>query len=435
MEVKPGARPRFFKPRAVPYAIKGAIERDIERLVRIGVLEKVKYSDWATPIVPVPKSDGGIRICGDYKVTINPELNMDQYPVPTAEDLFATLAGGQAFSKLDLSQAYQQVKLEADSRKYVTINTHKGLYQFNRLPFGVASAPAVFQEIMEKLLQGIPGVVVYFDDILVTGENEERHLASLTEVLDRLKQSGLRLKRNKCRFLAPAVEYLGYKIDRYGLHALPDKIAAIVDAPHPTNVQELRAFLGLVQYYGRFIKQLSTITYPLNRLLGKGSPWNWDQACKKAFQNLKAQLASTQVLAHYDMKLPLRLDCDASAYGVGAVLSHIFPDGTERPIAYASRTLSAAEKNYAQIEKEALAVIFGVKKFHKYVYGRRFTLVTDHKPLMAILGSKKTLPTLAAARLQRWAILLLGYQYDLEFRTSAQHSNADCFSVCYSIHT
>ena len=167
--------------------------------------------------------------------------------------------------------------MEADSRKYVTINTHKGLYQFNRLPFGVASAPAVFQEIMEKLLQGIPRVVVYFDDILVTGENEERDRASLTEVLDRLKQSGLRLKRNKCRFLAPAVEYLGYRIDRYGLQALPDKIAAIVDAPHPTNVQELRAFLGLVQYYGRFIKQLSTITYSLNRLLGKGSPWNWDQ--------------------------------------------------------------------------------------------------------------------------------------------------------------
>ena len=131
--------------------------------VRIGVLEKVKYSDWAAPIVLVPKSDGGIRICGDYKVTINPELKVDQYPVPMAEDLFATLAGGKAFSKLDLSQAYQQVKLEADSCTYVTINTHKGLYQFNRLPFGVASDPAVFQEIMEKLLQGIPGVVVYFD--------------------------------------------------------------------------------------------------------------------------------------------------------------------------------------------------------------------------------------------------------------------------------
>ena len=236
------------------------------------------------------------------------------------------------------------------------------------------------------------------------------------------------MKRKKCRFLSPSVDYLGYRIDRYGLHAMPEKVAAIVEAPQPTNVQELRAFLGLVQYYGRFLKQLSTLLYPLNRLLGKGVPWKWTQACKKSFQELKAQLASTQVLAHYDMNLPVRLDCDASAYGVGAVLSHMFPDGTERPIAYASRTLSAAEKNYAQIEKEALALIFGVKKFHKYLYGRRFTLVTDHKPLMAILGSKKGLPTLAAARLQCWAIFLLGFQYELEFRTSGQHANADGFS-------
>lgn len=154
----------------------------------------------------------------------------------------------------------------------------------------------------------------------------------------------------------------------------------------------------------------------------------WSQSCQQAFRQLKLQLASTEVLAHYDMSLPLRLDCDASAYGVGAVLSHTFPDGTERPIAYASRTLSAAEKNYAQIEKEGLAIIFGIKKFHKYLYGRQFALVTDHKPLMAILGSKKSLPTLAAARLQRWAVLLMGYQYDLEFRRSEQHSNADGFS-------
>ena len=281
---------------------------------------------------------------------------------------------------------------------------------------------------MEKVLQGIPGVVVYLDDILVTGRTEEEHLDHLREVLDWLKQHGLRVKRSKCRFLAPSVDYLGYRIDREGLHALPDKIAAMVEAPAPTNVTELRAFLGLVNYYGKFISQLSSVTYPLNRLLCKRAPWAWDKACQKAFVQLKSQLASTSVLVHYDMNLPLRLDCDASAYGVGAVLSHSFPDGTERPIAYASRTLNAAEKNYAQIEKEGLALVFGIKKFHKYIYGRRFTLVTDHKPLMSILGPKKSLPTLAAARLQRWAILLLGYQYNLEFRSSVQHSNADGFS-------
>ena len=305
LEVKPDARPRFHKPRSVPYAIKGAIERDLERLEKIGVLEKVKYSDWAAPIVPVPKSDGGIRICGDYKVTINPQLEVHQYPVPTAEDLFATLSGGQTFSKLDLSQAYQQVVLEPTSRKYVTISTHKGLYQYNRLPFGVASAPAVFQEIMEKVLQGIPGVVVYLDDILVTGRTEEEHLDHLREVLDRLKQHGLRVKRSKCRFLAPSVDYLGYRIDREGLHALPDKIAAMVEAPAPTNVTELRAFLGLVNYYGKFISQLSSVTYPLNRLLCKRAPWAWDKACQKAFVQLKSQLASTSVLVQLTLEAGL----------------------------------------------------------------------------------------------------------------------------------
>ena len=162
-----------------------------------------------------------------------------------------------------------------------------------------------------------------------------------------------------------------------------------------------------MNYYGRFIRQLATLVYPLNRLLCKRTPWAWSKSCQQAFTKLKARLASTEVLAHYDMKLPLRLDCDASAYGVGAVLSHKFPDGSERPIAYASRTLSDAEKNYAQIEKEGLALVFGIRKFHKYIYGRHFTLVMDHKPLLAILGPKKSLPTLAAARLQRWAILLL----------------------------
>ena len=176
LEVEPNSKPRFHRPRSVPYALKDAIEQDLERLEREGIIEKVAYSDWAAPVVPVPKADGGLRLCGDYKVTVNPVLKVNQYPMPTPEDLFATLAGGQTFTKLDLSHAYLQVLLEPDSRKYATINTHKGLYQYQRLPFGIASAPAVFQEIMEKILQGIPGVIVYIDNILVSGKNEEEHL-------------------------------------------------------------------------------------------------------------------------------------------------------------------------------------------------------------------------------------------------------------------
>ena len=391
LEVQEGTTPICHKPRSVPYALRETIEKDLNRLETLGVIEKVPHSQWAAPIVPVPKADGGIRLCGDYKVTVNPFLKIDQYPVPTAEDLFATLAGGQSFTKLDLSHAYQQVLLDEDSRKYVTITTHKGLYRYTRLPFGIASAPAVFQRIMEQILQGIPNVVVYIDDLLITGRDEAVHLKVLRQVLERLREFGLRLKRSKCKLMQPSVEYLGYRIDSQGLHTMADKVAAIQEAPRPQNVKELRAFLGLVQYYGRFVPRLSMHAYPLNQLLRKGVRWSWGSPCETAFCDLKSLLASTEVLAHYDPALPVKLDCDASAVGLGAVLAHVFPDGTERPIAYASRTLSKPERNYSQIEKEGLALVWGVRKFHKYLYGRHFTLVTDHKPLLAILGSQRGL--------------------------------------------
>ena len=200
--------------------------------------------------------------------------------------------------------------------------------------------------------------------------------------------------------MQPSVEYLGHIVDRNGLHVTPSKVEAITRAPEPRNVQELRSFLGLVNYYGKFISHLSTLSQPLNHLLGNKVPWKWDAECQQAFDSLKSQLASSKVLVHYDPALPLKLDCDASAYGVGAVLSLVYSDGVERPIAYASRTLTKSEKGYAQLEKEALSLIYGVKKFHQSIYGRRFTLVTDHKPLMTILSPKKGLRTLAAACLQ-----------------------------------
>ena len=428
LHVKPDANPKFCKPRSVPFAIRGSIERELDRLEASGILEKISYSDWAAPIVAVPKKDGTIRICGDYKVTVNQALEVDQYPLPNPEDLFATLAGGKKFTKLDLSQAYMQLLLDEESRKFVTVNTHRGLYRYTRLPFGVASAPAMFQKLMDTILQGIPNVICYIDDILVTGADDAAHLRNLAEVFQRLEQHGIRMKKAKCNFMQMSVEYLGHRVDAEGLHTTPDKLEAVVKAPAPKNVQELRSFLGLVNYYGKFLSNLATTLQPLNSLLQKDRKWKWTSDCSHAFQLAKDMLTTSKVLVHYDPSLPMKMAADASAYGVGAVISHVLPDGTERPIAFASRTLTSSERNYAQLEKEALALIFGVKRFHKYLYGRRFTMVTDHKPLTAILGPKKGIPSLAAARLQRWAILLTGYSYEVEFKPTQNHCNADGLS-------
>ena len=208
IHVDPQACPRFCKPRSVPFAMKQKVEEELERLLKEGIIEPVQFSEWAAPIVPVRKNDGSVRICSDYRMTINQAAKLDAYPLPKIEDLFTSLSGGVYFTKLDLSHAYQQLQLDETSRPYVTINTHKGLFQYTRLPFGVSSAPAIFQRTMESLLQGMDQVVVYIDDILIAGGTQAEHLKKLDEVMQRLKEAGMRLKKEKCHFLQPSVEYL-----------------------------------------------------------------------------------------------------------------------------------------------------------------------------------------------------------------------------------
>lgn len=275
LHIKPDSKPVFMKARNVPYAIRAKVEADLDKLVKTGVLEPVTTSEWATPIVPVPKKDGGIRTCGDFKVTINPVLSAEQYPLPLIDDLFAGLSGGQKFSKIDLNQAYLQMCVDEQSRELLTINTHKGLFRYCRLPFGITSAPALFQRAMDQILSGLPGVQCYLDDILCTGANDEEHLHNLDATLQRLQEYGLRVRKEKCEFLKPSVEYLGHVINEKGLHTAPSKIAAIVDAPPPENVNQLRSFLGLLNYYGRFIPNLASLLQPLHELLCQDKKWKW----------------------------------------------------------------------------------------------------------------------------------------------------------------
>ena len=241
--VDPDAQPRFFRARPVPYAFRDKVDKELERLQGEGTIEPVEISDWAAPIVTVLKSDKeSVRICGDFRITVNPVSKLDKYPIPKVEDLFASMKKGKYFTKLDLSQAYQQLPLDDDSKKYVVINTHKGLFRYTRLPYGISSAPGIFQRVIESLLQGIDGVIVYLDDILITGHTEEEHLKSLEEVLSRLEKAGLRVKRKKCEFMRSSVEYLGHKIDETGLHPLLNKIRAIKEAPTPRFVNHIWGF-------------------------------------------------------------------------------------------------------------------------------------------------------------------------------------------------
>ena len=404
------------------------MESELQRLESTGVLEKVTFSRWTSPIVPVVKSSGNICICGDYKATVNPSLLPDCYPLPRVEELFTKLTGGKTFSKLDLSNAYQQLELDDESRELTTINSTKGLYQFTRCPYGISTAPSIFQRTMDSLLADIPQTAVFLDDVLVTGNSEEEHLANLNAVMTRLENEGLRLRAEKCLFFAPEVVYLGHRITESGLQPTLDKVQAVVDAPDPRNTTELKSFLGLVNYYGKFIQKLSTIEVPLNRLLNKDVQWFWGTAQRNAFQVLKQQLMSAEVLVHFNPELPLILSCDESPYGVGAVLAHRMNDGTERPVAFASRSLAPAEKNYSQLDREGLSVIFAVKKFHQYIYGRDITVYTDHKPLLGLFGKSRAIPALASSRIQRWSLTLAAYRYKLVYKPGAANANADRFS-------
>ena len=238
------------------------------------MIEKVPQSDWATPIVVVRKPGGKVRICGDFKVTVNPLLKNDVYPLPLPEELVHKLNGGTQFTKLDLADAYLQIRLDENSKQLVVLNTHQGLYRYKRMPFGLSCAPAIFQRIIEQTLADIPGVACYLDDIIVTGKTEKEHLTNLQKTLDRLKESGLRLRKSKCSFLQTSVVYLGHIIDKDGVRPQTDKVEAIQKMPLPKDQKELRSFLGMVNYYDRFIPGLATKCACLNDLLHKDKEWH-----------------------------------------------------------------------------------------------------------------------------------------------------------------
>ncbi|XP_028163909.1 uncharacterized protein K02A2.6-like [Ostrinia furnacalis] len=424
LQLKPDSKSFFFKARPVAFALRDKVDKELDRLVKLGILKPVEHSEYASPIVPVLKKNGSVRICADYSATINKQLLVEQYPLPTVSELFSKLHGGQQFSKLDLSMAYNQFLLDEESQNITCINTHRGLFNYTRLVFGLSSAPSIFQRAMENILAGLDGVLCLLDDVLVTDNCPELHLKKLHIVLKRLQDAGLTLQKEKCEFFKNEINYLGYIINRDGLKKDPRKVNAIADAPVPNNVNSLQSFLGMVNYYRNFVPNASSVLSPLYDLLKKGVKWHWSSVHDEAFKLIKIFLMSDQVLAHFDPQAKLILTVDASPNGLGAILSQIGSDGLERPISFASRTLNSAEKRYSQIQKEATAIVFGVRRYHQYLYGRSFPFLlrNDHKPLISIFGPHKGIPEVSANRLQRYAMFLSAYNYNIEYVRSADNS-------------
>ncbi|XP_031332739.1 uncharacterized protein K02A2.6-like [Photinus pyralis] len=433
INLKANANIPFFRARPVPFAIKKLVEDEIDNLVREGVLEKIDYSDYATPIVPVVKSGNKIRLCADFKVTLNPNLVVDEHPLPTTDELFQDLAGGEKFTKIDLTKAYLQMRVRDEDQKFLTLNTHKGLYKCTRLMYGLSCAPAKFQRKIENILSGIPGIAVFIDDCRLTAPNDKIHLERLEEVFKRLLNYNIKVNLSKSEFLKNEIEYCGYRIDKFGIHKTKSKVDMVVNALQPKNIQELQSLLGLINYYGRFFENLSEILEPMRLLLREGVKWNWTKACENALNKIKEMMKSDNFLVHFNNNLQIILATDASPVGVGAVLSHIMPDGSEKPIQFASQSLTSSQRNWSQIDKEAYAIIFGVKRFHQFLFGRKFVLYTDHAPLAQIFSPQKGLPIMSASRMQHYAIFLQSFNFEIRLPVESKIENTVEESDIYEI--
>ena len=412
IKVREGAKPLCLNvPRRLPIGLRQATQDELERMESLGVIEKVeKPTTWCSGMVVAPKSSGKVRICVDLS-ELNKSVKRETFPLPHIEDTLSSLAGSQYFSKMDANSGFWQVRLEEESREYTTFITPFGRYQYRKMPFGISAAPEFFQRQMNKILGGMEGVVCMMDDILVVGKNREEHDKRLREVLLKIESAGMTLNKSKCEFGVKEVKFLGHILSTKGISVDPEKERAIREMPPPTDRKSLQRFLAMVNYLSRYSPQLSEAEVALRELDRQKNEWIWLEAHQKSFELVKDLITSAPLLALFDYNKEHRVTADASCHTLGAALLQNQGNGEWRPVAYASRKLTDAERRYGQIEKEALAITWACGKFDFYLVGRRFEIETDHKPLIPLLGSKdlSELPL----RIQRFKMRLMRYCYNI----------------------
>ena len=414
--------PTIHPPRKVPAALMDKVRAELSRMEDIGVIARqTEPTEWVNSMVVVNKGDK-IRICIDPK-DLNRAIMREHFPLKTIDDVLANMPNAKYFSKLDAVSGFWQIQLDDRSSKLCTFNTPFGRYRFTRMPFGIKSAPEVFQNIMSQMVEDIEGAESIIDDILVWGATVEEHDMRVKRVLEKAKQYNLKLSRSKCEIRRSELKYVGHLLTQDGVKPDPEKVRAVQSMNKPENKQELLTFLGFVQYLGKFMPRMSDVSAPLRKLTEKSVAWNWSKEHDVSFNALKAMASDAPVLRYFDPKLPLTLSVDASSKGIGAV---ILQEG--QPIAYGSRALTTAQQNYAQIEKEALAVVYGCTKFHYYIYGRPVLVESDHKPLQSIFAK----PLMKAPlRLQRLLLTLQKYDLKVTYKPGKLMFLADALSRSY----
>ncbi|XP_053698805.1 uncharacterized protein K02A2.6-like [Sabethes cyaneus] len=391
---------QYNPPRRIPHSLRDQVKAELDAMEKIGVIKKISAPTPVLNAMVIIRQKGKLRICIDPS-QVNKNLLRRTHPLSTIEEISSRICGSKWFTVLDMRKGFWQIPVSERTKKYLAFGTPWGRYTCNRLPFGLASAPEVFQKLMNSLLEGLQGVESSMDDILIHAPSKDQ-LGQITKlVLHRIESAGLKLNHEKCLFVKQSVKFLGHIVSGEGLKADPDKLIAIQRLKRPENKIQLQRVLGMVTYLGKFIENLSEITEPLRKLLIKNVDWVWDIEQEQSFNKIKNLMQRPPVLAYYDVKSDVTLSVDASSKAFGAVLLQ-----NGKPVAYASKSLTSAQENYPQIEKEAAAIRFACNKFHEYVYGKRLTIETDHKPLESIC--KKTLDR-APPRLKR--ILLDVTQY------------------------